>query len=150
MAKRRKYSAEQITQSAILLTEIILANRKPEILDAHLRRVLGELIWKTTEADGKHNTAYWSEAAIACADRRKLVHEHVITKKDLIDQLLAAEPTEAGLILNQAVACIVTTDEHNNLSKHDKTAKGWRRYDLAEVRVVDRRTGKLRGNPAIN
>jgi len=114
------------------------------MLDIHLHRLLGELIWKLTEAEGKRNTQYWSRAAVSCTEERQLCHEHVITKQDLIDQLLRAEPWEAEKILGQAVACTVTLDEHKQLSKCDKRAKGWNRYDLAKVDVINRRTGEPR------
>lgn len=51
--------------------------------------------------------------------------------------LLLANPSESDQILEQVVACIVTTDEHDKLSSIPAEVVGWDRYSQAGIVVVD-------------
>lgn len=62
-------------------------------------------------------------------------HEHVVTRKALSERLFAGEEPEQ--VLRDAVACIVTVEEHARLSAYDNTYDGWARYGAAGIQVVD-------------
>jgi hypothetical protein len=126
-------------RSAIALARHIVAIRHPDILPAHLRRALDAAIWAYTKADGKYSTRYRSVGALGEMNRRRLTHEHVVTRKLLVDRMLA-EPQRVGEILATAVACVVTREEHRRLSeatRADPSLEGWDRYAAAGIEVVD-------------
>lgn len=128
--------ADQRRSSAIRLAEGVLAT--DGLLTAHLREALSIAIWKYTEADGKFRTRYRSAAAVGAADKL-LNHEHVVTRKRLIDRMLA-EPGRCAEIMSTAVGCCVLRDEHALLTaveKQDPTLDGWARYHAAGIEVVD-------------
>lgn len=135
--------AEKRRRSIGLLIKMVLANKGPDILEKHVRDLLGTLLWKLTEADGKYSTRYQSCAAIECNDRSKLRHDHVYPRSKLIDALLKAKPEELDEILSCAVGCTVTVDEHLRLSRFDDECTGWDRYRKATVQVKDTETDKL-------
>lgn len=94
---------------------------------------------KATELDGKLNTRYSSRGALEAEPDTKLNHEHVIERKKLVGRMLAGEPV-AG-VLPDAVACIVTVDEHKlltELSLDQPDLEGWKRYQAAGIEVIDR------------
>ena len=110
-----------------------------DLYPAHKRELISVCLWKITEADGKLNTRYRSERAINGANKRLLQHEHVNTRKHLIEMLLKKNEL-ADHIENLAIGCLVTKAEHQKLttiSLQDPTVEGWERYRLAEVRVYD-------------
>ena len=116
-------------QSAITAISALL----PLDLDPqHKTELIGVCIWKITEADGKTKVRYWSEGAIS-HPKAKLQHEHVHEKKELISRLLAGE--EIGSVLNDAIACMVTQEEHARLRHSSNT--GWQRYKDAGINVFD-------------
>jgi hypothetical protein len=134
--------AEDRKRSAVALIELLLANKKPEVLPEHLGELIKILIGKMTEADGKLNTRHWSNGALQCPDKKQLHHEHVYTRKRMIQALLNARPNESREILKDAIGCIVTTDEHRLLSTFDKTHDGWERYRKAKLHVRNTETGE--------
>jgi hypothetical protein len=134
--------AEDRKRSAVALIELLLTNKKPEVLPEHLGELIKILIGKITEADGKRNTRHWSNGALQCSDKNQLRHEHVYTRKRMIQALLKASPEESREILKDAIGCIVTADEHRRLSTFDKTHEGWERYRKAQLRVTNTETGK--------
>lgn len=69
-----------------------------------------------------------------------LVHEHVFQRALLVERLLAIEPADIGLVLHDAVACVVTKQEHRRLGAV-QGFDGWDRYRAAGVRVWDRHHG---------
>ena len=71
------------------------------------------MIWKITEAHGKYNTQFYSEGALQ--DAGNFRHDHVTTRKNLIDRLMKS-PFDFESILKDAIGCTVTTVEHKNLS----------------------------------
>jgi hypothetical protein len=102
-----------------------------EILEAHKRELLGVCIWKITEAEGKWNVRFRSEKALSNSD--DLRHEHVYERKHLIDRLISGESVDS--VIRDAIACIVTQDEHLVLSR--QTSSGWNRYRGAGIKVFD-------------
>jgi len=110
-----------------------------DLYPAHKRRLLRQVIWEITEADGKYNVRYWSEGAVA-GNEEKLQHEHVHEIKELIARLLNGESIES--VVSDALACLVTKEEHRRLTNSGKN--GWARYADAGIRVFDARLGQWR------
>ncbi len=111
-----------------------------DLYPVHKRELLDVCIWKITEADGKFNTRFRS---IGTLDEKSLRHEHVVERKSIIDRLLL-EPDNYYEILNDAIACIVSKDEHDKLtaiSKKNRNLSGWERYKAADIRVFDLLSG---------
>jgi hypothetical protein len=133
--------AEDRKRSAVALIELLLTNKKPEVLPEHLKELVKILIGKITEADGKRNTRYWSNRALECPEE-KLQHEHVYTRKTMIDALFQAGPEKRQQILKLAIGCTVTAKEHKDLSRYDKVCDGWNRYARAKVLVTNIETGR--------
>lgn len=74
------------------------------------------------------------------ADKRQLRHDHVLTRKRLIDVMIR-RPETAEQTLLTAVACVVTAEEHVRLTALGETQEGWDRYIAAEVDVFDEQEG---------
>jgi hypothetical protein len=134
--------ADERRRSATHLINLLLANKGPETFLCHLHELLGILLWKITEADGKYNTRHKSHAARNCADKTLWRHDHVYTKKKMIDALLRAEPNEVSGILKNVIGCTVTLAEHNDLTKYDDEYDGWERYRKASVSGQNIETGE--------
>ncbi|MGA1988899.1 MAG: hypothetical protein ABSG72_21705 [Candidatus Sulfotelmatobacter sp.] len=134
---------EERKRSAVTLIKLLLADRKPEVLSAHYRELLSILLWKITEAEcsNKHQTRFQSQGALDSGDKSKLRHDHVFQRSKMIVALEKAAPQGVGDILNTAVACTVTVEEHARLSQFDDEY-GWERYRKAEITVIDTQTGK--------
>jgi hypothetical protein len=153
----------EIIASAKKLARVVLKSRS--LLTKHKRKILSEVQWFISEADGKYTTRYRSKKVVDLARRylrtvsrgpakrgtanvqakarRELIqHEHVNTRKSITDKILR-HPTQVVSILNQVIGCVVTKDEHSRLRK---AARGWGRYRHAGVRVYDMsfRTPKLK------
>jgi len=96
---------------------------------AHKKELLSVCLWKITEADGKMKVRYWSEGARSTA-KSNLQHEHVHERRELVERLLSGES-----VIVDAIACIVTKEEHVTLGKSPKS--GWERYHDAGIRVYD-------------
>jgi hypothetical protein len=128
-------SEETIVESATTAIEGIL---KLPIVEAHKRLLVSGTIWLITEARGKYKTRYRSRAAIDDKSAKKQ-HEHVFTRRELTSRLLA-EPDKAREILQSAIACVVTMEEHRRLTAEDRrnpSLRGWERYKAAGIEVVD-------------
>jgi hypothetical protein len=66
-------------------------------------------------------------------------HEHVLTRKALVDRLVA-DPENCVETIQMAVARCVLREEHQRLSAledGDASLAGWRRYAAAAIEVVD-------------
>lgn len=103
-----------------------------EFYPAHKRVLLSDCIWMITEADGKMKVRYWSEGALE-QPQPKLHHEHVNERRMLIQRLLNGEDVTS--VVADAVACIVTRDEHKQLGT--SSLQGWGRYREVGIRVYD-------------
>ena len=127
-----------------------------KIIIHHKKLLLSQMIWMFTEADGlmtegkrtnyKYKLTYISEDTKKKRDRlgedskkyiKDLRHEHVYTQSGLIKKLLA-KPKDVDEILENAIGCVVTKDEHKKLHV-DKEVDGWDRYIKAKIRVWDNR-----------
>jgi hypothetical protein len=130
-------------RSAIALIKLLLAEKKSNVLPIHRQELLGVQLWKLTEAETrKHETRFQSQAASKRRGKVKLRHDHVFQRSKMIDALEVAAERKVDIILNRAIGCTVTADEHKRLSKFDKEHDGWVRYKNAGIRVIDTKTGK--------
>jgi hypothetical protein len=101
------------------------------------------MIWAITEAHGKYKTRFRSEGVRNTPDC-KIQHEHVSPRRELIGEIMK-DPENCERILKDAVACVVTEEEHRLLtkvSKENPQLKGWQRYKEAGITVYDMRTLK--------
>jgi hypothetical protein len=110
------------------------------ILERHKDEVLSLLIWKITEAGGKYTLRYRSRGSIENQSSKKQ-HEHVYPRKWLISQL-KAKPDQLDQILERAIGCLVTIQEHRAVSAVDSNLLGWDRYKAAGVDVFDTRENR--------
>ena len=134
--------AEERRRSAVALVKLLLASKRPEMLPKHVGELLTTLLWKITEADGKYKTRFQSRGALECTDSKQLRHDHVYTRKRMVDALLNAGPEACEEIVKHAIGCTVTAREHDLLSTFDDGHDGWERYRKAKVRVTNTETGK--------
>jgi hypothetical protein len=138
-----KLTSAQIIESAIVLAHAILAT---DALIQHKRELLDICIWKVSEANGKYGVRYWSAGVLhlvqeyggltAILKNRPIVlrHEHVNTRKSLVDAMLADATAISRILKEDVIACLVTTDEHPKLSsKYD----GFARYLAADIQIWD-------------
>jgi len=126
----------EIIESAITAIEGILSLL---ILERHKRDLINGMLWKITEARGKYTTRFRSTGACDAPNGAKLQHEHVFTRKDLVDEILK-HPERARAIASTAVGCTVTRAEHERLTRITREQphlQGWQRYEAAGVTVVD-------------
>jgi hypothetical protein len=130
-------STAEIVESATVAIESCV---HLPILERHKRDIISGLLWKITEANGKYTTRYRSNAAMQ--EGAKLQHDHVFTRKDLTTRIIA-EPERAREILQDAIACVVTVDEHKRLSRLGDSIRGWDRYTAAGIEVVDTASGSV-------
>lgn len=134
----QKREVEQIIASATTVIDQIL--RMTDVMEKHKKEMLSDMIWKISESNGRWNTRYYSAGVLDKTNDEKVQHEHVVTRKEIIDQLLK-KPNEYKEILKQVTACIVTESEHLKLGQA-KNSSGLDRYKQAEVKVFDRLDGK--------
>src|SRR5260370_41331806 len=105
-------------QSAVALAKGVLSVAA-EVSPRYLNHALATAIWEYTEADGKYGCRYRSLGAINECDRSQLRHEHVVTRKYLVQALLT-QPDRVEEVLALSLACIVTEAEHARLRKVPK------------------------------
>lgn len=129
--------------SAKAFIRLLLEDRPTEGLDSHLKELIDEMLWKITECHGKWNTRFISKRALLAIDE-KLQHEHVFERKALIAELLQGAD-RINAVVEKAIGCVVTKCEHGILTKISRERpelSGWKRYEAAEIEVVDRKNGK--------
>jgi hypothetical protein len=138
---RPRTNAARVIPSAKKLAYLILASH--ELLEAHSRKMLKQVLWLLTEAHGKYSTRYRSAEVVRLARENPdsdipIRHEHVYPRAIVARQILTRRleflqfPTRLDDLLDQkAVACIVTVAQHEQLLE----GEGWARY--ANVPVLD-------------
>lgn len=115
-----------------------------DLYPAHKKELLSICIWKITEADGNLNTRYRSEQAIQrqmdgeAPRGRGLRHEHVFQQRYLIQRMIENNENPRD-VLDDAIGCVVTEEEHNQLL-HGQELDGWERYRQAGITVIDLET----------
>ena len=142
MGYRPHPDADERVRSAVLAIKSILPL---DLYPPHKRELISVCLWKLTEAEsrGKYNLRFQTPAALE-APRSEKQHEHVVERKSIVDALLAS-PERADEILERAVGCTVTRDEHRrltNLGRERPDLEGWDRYRAAGIRVLDLKTGR--------
>jgi len=137
--EERRSSALQLVSQTLAMSGVILV---------HQREMLSIGLWKWTEAAGvspnpKYNIRFVSDGARDFGTKVKIQHEHVWTRKWIIDRLLArpgwSETDLTGFLEQYGVACVVTESEHARLGAVKE--QGWARYVAAGIGVWDRLTG---------
>lgn len=115
-----------------------------DVTEKHWKEQLSVALWKWTEAEGiaphaKYNIRFVSRGVREAAGPARVNHEHVWTRKFLINELLGKPRSEEELkvLLDDfGVACIVTQEEHALLGR--ERGEGWARYRNAGIDVYDR------------
>jgi hypothetical protein len=152
MASLRPYQKawSESQQSAAIFASALAQARfavgSPDLIDVHRRGLINQAIWQVTGSEGKYTTRYRSRGVLELeasgpVDKwwSQLRHEHVVTRASLTRRILEGE--DPATVLADAVACIVTIDEHRRLSVYDKSHYGWERYRLAGIEVIDMEDG---------
>lgn len=137
-------AARDIVASAKALAHLVLSS--DQLMKRHKKKMLSEVLWLISAADGKHSTRYRSEEVVRLATHEptsqvKIQHEHVHPRKRTVERLLRMQAqnldpsTYLDEILDETTGCVVTAEEHKLLID---TADGWDRY--ATVAVLDMST----------
>lgn len=138
--KKNNLKSDLKKKSAAYLIKHLLKVEAGGYEKSHLSELLSTLIWKFTEANGKHKLDFMSLRAMSETNKKNLIHEHVFERAKLVSRLL--EPNaKVDTILKDAVACLVTKEDHDQLSKVDKNLEGWDRYIAAGIDVFDSSSG---------
>jgi hypothetical protein len=125
---RYRTKAELCTDIAFVLNSDLHYGTKYTVFD--------NAMWVWTEFEGKYKGCeYWSEAALEFADdERKLVHEHAVPKKILIDMLLnlpnPSSDSVQEMFQNYCKAAVITKAEDASLNRlrsplKDASGLGW-------------------------
>jgi hypothetical protein len=115
-----------LIDSAINLAKAILAT---DALEDHKRGFLHGCVWTVTQVQGKYiGVRYWSEGVFALVEQNGgeienvlrikplcVRHEHVNTRKSLVEKMMKDHSCVEEVLRNQAIACLVTIDEHKRL-----------------------------------
>lgn len=137
----RESKAVEVIKSAKNLAKLIIMS--DDLILQHKKKILSEILWFLTEADGKYGTRFRSKKVVDLAatnqkSKVKIQHEHVYPRKTvslkILDNLNFYRENHAALelLLDETVGCIVTKDEHDSLLKNEI---GWARY--CDVPVYD-------------
>ena len=109
--------ADAVRQGAIALAKFALQSReldvRPEIRTEVMRLYVLPLVTHGT-APSKYETRFRSRGALDIVDPARLQHEHVFTRKWLIDKM-QSNPTDdviEWIMTNLTISCTVTVEEH--------------------------------------
>lgn len=125
-----------------LISQLLLLQ---DVSEKHLKEQLSIGLWKWTESVGvaphaKFNLPFVSNGVLHANGPTSINHEHVWTRKWIIERLRARRKWPADELLEflttYGVACVVTVEEHALLS--GVTGQGWDRYVAAGIGVWDR------------
>ena len=141
MTYQRRPDADLRMASARKLVKMLLD--ADDLYPVHRKEFVRLALWKVTEAEGgKRRPRYRSRAS--CQSEMKLQHDHVYERAKMADDLIA-NPERMDEILDKAIGCLVTMEEHERLAKAGKNRpalQGWERYCAAGIEVIDGATGK--------
>lgn len=107
-----------------------------DVIEEHKKALISRMLWKITEANGKYTTRFQSEGARK--NRDALRHDHVWTRKQMVEHILA-DPRALDSEIDRALGCTVTKTEHDELTRFDRLCDGWKRYKRAGIRVWDQK-----------
>lgn len=122
---------QQITDSKTVIKSVLNLDIHTEMK----KRVIRLMIWNITGADP--TTFFISEKA----DRDRTLktnREHVYKIKMLIEDIINNK-ADLECLLQQAVICTVTEEEHKNLNNIDRSSpelNGWPRYQKANIKIA--------------
>ncbi len=153
LAEKIQEQKETIS-SATNAIRYILSMKK--VTDHHKTRLLSQMIWDITEADGltaekrtnyKYKLTFISEGVKERRENKNesikdLRLEHVFMKSRIIQKLLANPKNIKEISKAAAIGCIVTKEEHYKLPHNIKDCDGWKRYKKGGVRVWDTKKNK--------
>lgn len=134
-------------RDAIALAEFAI--NSPNLRLATRREVLSKyvlILLTHGTSNGKYGTRYRSVGAVPITDPTTLEHEHVFTRKWLIDQMIETPDAIELILTTFAIACTVTAAEHRELAdvvRANPDLQGWDRYHAAGIEVVDMATGEV-------
>ncbi len=136
MGRISKSNPRYRTKSEICADVAIVLNSKLHYGTKY--SVFDNVLWVWTEFEGKYKGCeYWSKAALQLGeDEKRLVHEHAVPKKILIDMLMQhPSPTADSvrqLLQNYCKAAVITKAEDavlNRLGLRSKMPSDWDRKD---------------------
>jgi hypothetical protein len=107
---RRASRTTEVTRSAKNLAKLVLGS--DDIILPHKKRVLSEVLWFLSEADGKYSTRFRSVEVVSLATEEptsdvRIQHEHVCPRASVSAKLLANvqfyrdNPEELNLLLDE-------------------------------------------------
>lgn len=99
------------------------------------RRMLNHTVWLVVELTGNFHGRYRSAGVLEGVGIR-IQRDHVFPRKVLVDELLQPNPNFASIV-ERAQCCVVTHDEHKELTRVPKSVMGWERYERAGVKWHD-------------
>lgn len=137
---KQSQDSARIVASAKYLARLALT-ADDVLIEKHLKKILTQVLWMLSEANGKYDTRYRSSEVVRLAKEEptskvKIQHEHVFPRKGVIEKILSqrqallTDPNLLDEILDETVGCVVTEEQHKSLSK---TEDGWNRYKGIEV-----------------
>ncbi|MEI6318119.1 MAG: hypothetical protein WCS09_06360 [Pseudomonadota bacterium] len=97
--------------------------------------MLNRVVWLVVELTGNFYCRYRSAGVLREVGIR-VQRDHVFPRKLLVHELLQPTPDFAS-VLERALCCVVTHDEHTQLSRVPREIVGWERYEQAGVVVHD-------------
>jgi hypothetical protein len=116
----------------------------------HRRRLLNEAIWFWTERGSpsrKYKLRYRTVAALELQQSmgftkasKSLAHEHVHERASAVAKLLVLT-SDPSNTLRSMRACVVTRDEHSQLTAQSRVS-GWARYVAVGIVPIDMNTGQ--------
>jgi hypothetical protein len=141
---KKSDEADKLVESIKLIVSFLL-DESNAIHPKHRKRFLDRCVWQLTEAQGKrkYDLRYVSENARLRLEqnvKKGLRHEHVLRRAKMVQRLME-HPAQAASILDQAIGCVVTIEDHKLLDEVDRQfpdVNGWERYRLAGIKVYDR------------
>ncbi len=158
LREREREKILAIASESIFCMLLSIRTREEEKneLEWLINQLIGKWIWKITETPySLTRTKYkrqknWSNKALIRYVQNEgktngLIHEHVLEKKDIIDNILALKNLNKETIkheLQKAECCIDTKCEHGKLNKV-KNAKHWKRYRKCGIEVYTIEKDKL-------
>lgn len=132
-------------RSATVVLRFALSSE--DVVPSLRKRLINDCLWFITEASGKYTTRFRSRGVLELEAngrisnwRSRVRHEHVVTRRSLAERLESGE--DPASVLEDAVACVVTVEEHDRLAPFDRSHEGWDRYREAGIEVVDMLNGE--------
>lgn len=142
MGFKQHPDAVQRMASARELVQILVD--ADDLYPAHRREFIRLALWAVTEAEGgKWNTRFRSRASLE--PKASLQHDHVYERAKMTDALIA-DPHRLHEILDMAIGCVVTKEEHTRLtevSRKNPGLVGWARYSVTGVEIIDMLRGQI-------